>query len=118
MRAIPVLYPQKGQFQGPILTHELRTKVGIDLLVVTGKLPYTLDNFEKMDKLVTELDTMALSEETISYGEKLPLISGSWDLSTGFWWNDLKEFMREKRNITDWRTTFEDDSLRLHLSGI
>ena len=88
------------------------------MLVVTGKLPYTLDNFEKIDKLVTELDTMALAKETISYGEKLPLLSGSWDLSTGFWWNDLKNFMREKRNITDWRITFEDHSMRLHLSGI
>ena len=108
LKAIPVLYPQKGLSQSPYN----------DMHVVAGKVPYTLDNFEKIDKLVTELDTMALAKETISYGEKLPLLSGSWDLSTGFWWNDLKNFMREKRNITDWRITFEDHSMRLHLSGI
>ena len=71
-----------------------------------------------MDKMVSQLHEMALAEEIISYGEKLPLVSGSWDLSTGFWWNDLKNFMREKRNITDWRVTFEDGSepLAKHLS--
>ena len=69
-----------------------------------------------MDKMVSQLHEMALAEEIISYGEKLPLVSGSWDLSTGFWWNDLKNFMSEKRNITDWRMTFEDESLPKHFS--
>ena len=111
------LIPQAVVAYCTSLTHECRTKVSSDFLALAGELPYTLNNFEKLDKLVSELNTMALAEETISYGEKLPLVSGSWDLSTGFWWNDLKNFMREKRNITDWRVTFEDDSLRLHLSG-
>ena len=83
---------------------------------LTGELPYTLENFEKIDKMVGQLHEMALTEDIISYGEKLPLLSGSWDLSTGFWWNDLKNFMSEKRNITDWRMTFEDESLPKHLS--
>lgn len=91
---------------------------GFGAFVYTGELPFTLENFEKVDKMVSQLHEMALTEEIISYGEKLPLVSGSWDLSTGFWWNDLKNFMREKRNITDWRVTFEDGSepLAKHLS--
>ena len=75
-----------------------------------------METFEKVDTLVSQLHEMALDEGIISYGEKLPLVSGSWDLRTGFWWNELKNFMREKRNITDWRATFEDDSLAKHLS--
>jgi Niemann-Pick C1 protein len=89
---------------------------GYGASVYTGGLPYTAENFEKLDAMVAKLDGMAHEGDIISYGEKLPLLSGSWDLSTGFWWTDLKDFMRKKRNVTDWRTTFADDSLRLHLS--
>ena len=83
---------------------------------ISGELPYTLENFEKIDKMVSTLHEMALVEQgaahsIISYGEKLPLVSGSWDLSTGFWWNDLKHFMNRSRGIADWRETFADGSL-------
>ena len=88
---------------------------------ISGELPYTLENFEKIDKMVSTLHEMALVEQgaahsIISYGEKLPLVSGSWDLSTGFWWNDLKHFMNRSRGIADWRETFADGSLAKHLS--
>ena len=71
--------------------------------------------------MVSTLHEMALVEQgaahsIISYGEKLPLVSGSWDLSTGFWWNDLKHFMNRSRGIADWRETFADGSLAKHLS--
>ncbi len=89
---------------------------GYGAFVYTGAFNYTLPHFESIEKMVTTLDNMAHEKEIISYGEKLALLSGSWDLSTGFWWVDLKDFMLKKRNVTDWRQAVEDGSIRLHLS--
>ena len=66
--------------------------------------------------MVSTLHEMALDESIISYGEKLPLVSGSWDLRTGFWWNSLKTFMNESRDVADWRSTLRDGTLAKHLS--
>merc|ERR1719188_1263716 len=70
--------------------------------VYSGEIEYTLDNFEKIERMVGEFE---------EYASKTGLLD-----EVDFWWPDLKEFMATRKNATDWRTTILDGSFAKYLS--
>ena len=84
----------------------------------TEEISYTLEDFEKVDKMLTELDNLTRTHnEWVHYGKKLPSnLQTSWEAATGFWWLDFKKFIANHRAINDWREAIASGRFPMYLS--
>ena len=91
---------------------------GFGIHFFTQELPYNQANFEEIDTLVNKLDDLTKTHnEWVHYGKKLPkLVSTPLESATGFWWNELKEYITKQRNITRWQDSFLHDNFPMYLS--
>ena len=84
----------------------------------TQEIAYNLEDFEKLDMIVNELDNLTRTHnDLVHYGKKLPKsVQTFFEVATGFWWQDLKKFLSEQKHTEDWRGTFSSGKFPLYLS--
>ena len=84
----------------------------------TQEISYNLEDFEKIDMIVNDLDNLTRTHnELVHYGKKLPkTVQTFFEVATGFWWQDLKKFISEHKHTDDWRGTFSAGKFPLYLS--
>ncbi len=64
-----------------------------------------------------ELNETVYKHGFVHYGKNLPkAVQVPWEQSTGFWWNDLKEYIEEHKDIKDWREAIKQGLMPLYLS--
>ena len=78
---------------------------GAAVTIYTQEITYTVEDFEKIDAIVGELDNMTETETWILYGDKelRKNVQTPWEAAAGFWWPDLKEFICNHEATKDWR---------------
>ena len=86
--------------------------------IYTQEISYTIEDFEKIDTLVTKLDNLTRTHnEWVHYGAKLPKnLQTCWEIATGFWWMDFKKFISNHRSINDWREVIASGGFPMYLS--
>ena len=84
----------------------------------TQDISYTLDNFEKLDKIVNDLDNLTRTQgHLVHYGKKLPKnVQSLFETATGFWWQDFKNHIAEYKAHKDWREALDVGLLQKYLS--
>jgi Niemann-Pick C1 protein len=71
---------------------------GHGVTVYADAIAYDLETFEKLALLVDSLHEHIDSVVFLSYVEKTVLL-GNHDLSTGFWWDEFKEYIEEHKRV-------------------
>ena len=91
---------------------------GYGINFYTQELSYTMEDFEKIEVTVNELDNLTVTHnEWVHYGKELPKsVQTPWEVATGFWWNDFKEFIVNHRDVKDWREAFAAGLFPIYLS--
>ena len=86
--------------------------------IYTQEISYTLEDFEKIDTIVTKLDNLTqVHNEWVHYGAELPNnLQTCWEIATGFWWMDFKKFIANHRAIDDWRVAMTSGHFPMYLS--
>ena len=86
--------------------------------VYSQDIAYTLDDFEKLEMVVNQLNSLTKEHnDWVYFDKKLPkTLQLSFDVSTGFWWKDLKEFIATYKSISNWRDTFSGGHFPMYLS--
>lgn len=76
--------------------------------IYSQDISYTLDDFEKIEMIVKELDNLTkVHNNWVHYGKKLPkTLQLPLEVATGFWWQDLKEFIATYKPVKNWREAF------------
>ena len=89
---------------------------GVDFY--TEELEYSLESFEKLEVVVSELDDLTRAHsEWVYYGKDLPKsVSTRWEQASGFWWLDLKKHIYKDKDIKDWREAFSRGVFPKYLS--
>jgi len=84
----------------------------------TQGISYTIEDFEKIEMMVNELDNLTRTHnEWVHYGKELPKsVQTVWEAATGFWWVDLKMFIAHHKDIKDWREVFDNGRFPMYLS--
>jgi Niemann-Pick C1 protein len=98
------LLPKSSYLRQFIDTNEVQfPSTGWPATVYVGHIDYSVEDFEKLDTMVDRFDNLLVEEHFLTEVE--------------FWWTDLKVFLAEKRNISNWRDAFNDpNTFRLYLS--
>ena len=91
---------------------------GYGVTIYSQEVSYELEDFLKIDLIVTDLDNLTKTHnEWVHYGKDLPkTVQTPWEVATGFWWNDLKKFMANQKNIKDWQTAFTQGNFPIYFS--
>ena len=91
---------------------------GYGVTFFTAELSYTMEDFEKVEMIVQELDNLTRTHtEWLHYGTELPQsVQTIWEISTGFWWSDLKIFITHHKLIKDWRKAITKGHFPIYLS--
>ena len=91
---------------------------GYGVTIYSQEVFYELEDFLKIELIVSKLDNLTRSHnEWVHYGKELPkTVNTPWEVATGFWWHDLKEFMANQKNITEWKTAFTQGNFPMYLS--
>ena len=92
---------------------------GYGVTFYSQEVSYDLEDFLKVDLIVNDLDNLTKTHnEWVHYGKKdLPkTVHTPWEISTGFWWQDLKKFMAKQKNIHDWKTAFTEGKFPIYFS--
>ena len=86
--------------------------------IYTEEISYTLEDFEKIDAMVSKLDNLTRTHnEWVHYGAELPNnLQTCWEIATGFWWLDFKKFIAHHRAIDDWREAIASGHFPMYLS--
>ena len=83
----------------------------------TEKIPYTIEAFEKIEKLVEAVDESVDRDGIISYGKDIPkAVSSWWERSTRFWWTDFKLYLKEHKDVGDWKAAMENGTFSMLFS--
>ena len=84
----------------------------------TQEISYSIEDFSKIEKVISDLDNLTKTHnEWVHYGKNLPqTVQTQWESATGFWWTDLKEFMKKHKYVKDWREAFPAGQFPLYLS--
>ena len=91
---------------------------GFGVNFYTQEVPYDLENFMKIDKMINELDDLTKThKEWVHYGKSLPmLLSTPLETATGFWWPDLKRYIMLQKGVRSWKDPFHNGQFPLYLS--
>ena len=73
--------------------------------IYSQDISYTLDDFEKVETIVNKLDNLTkVHNNWVHYGKQLPkTLQLPFEVATGFWWQDLKEFIATRKSANNWR---------------
>ena len=91
---------------------------GFGVNFYTQEVPYALENFVKIDKMINQLDDLTKThKEWVHYGKSLPmLVSTPWETATGFWWPDLKSHIMLQKGVRSWKDPFHNGLFPLYFS--
>ena len=91
---------------------------GYGVTIYSQEVSYELEDFLKIELIVNDLDNLTRTHnEWVHYGKDLPkTVQTPWEVATGFWWHDLKEFVANRKNISEWKTTFTHGNFPMILS--
>ena len=92
--------------------------------IYAGKIEYTVDDWRKIDRLTTNLYNDVLPYEEILSGKQGHHHCFDMTLScqhvmptdVDMWWKDLKVYLKERKNVTDWEESMNDGTFRKYLS--
>ena len=91
---------------------------GWGVIIYTQEISYTMQDFEKIDMIVSGLDNLTREHnEWVHYGKQLSkAVQVPFERGTGFWWLDLKAFIAEHKATKDWREVIRRGKLPLYIS--
>ena len=91
---------------------------GFGVNFFTQQLPYNMDNFEKIDQMVNQLDDLTRThEDWVHYRKSLPKsVSTPWETATGFWWPELKKYIMMQKDVKSWSDPFDNGLFPMYLS--
>ena len=91
---------------------------GFGVNFYTQEVSYEMEDFEKIERIVNELDNLTKTHnEWVHYGKDLPkAVQTPFEASTGFWWLDFEKFLHKQKDIQDWRKAFTSGLFPTHLS--
>ena len=113
------LVPKDSYFRAWIDRNELDfPSDGYGINFYTQELSYSIQDFEKIEVTINELDNLTVTHnEWVHYGKELPKsVQTPWEVATGFWWRDFKEFMANHKAVKDWRNALAEGKFSLYLS--
>ena len=113
------LVPKDSYFRAWVDQNELDfPSDGYGINFYTQELSYTMEDFEKIEVTVNELHNLTVTHnEWVHYGKELPKsVQTPWEVATGFWWYDFKEFIANHRDVKNWRDAFAEEKFPIYLS--
>ena len=95
--------------------------------IYAGKIEYTVDDWRKIDRLTSNLYNDVLPYEEILSGKQGHHHRLDMTLScqhcqhvmptdVDMWWKDLKVYLKERKNVTDWEESMNDGTFPKYLS--